>query len=381
MGVATVAELKQSVSGKRTLKPSLSTRRANEWPLSDVASDLTVEVGSSSFPLHKFPLVSRSGKIQLVSEGKDLKLSRINLQGIPGGAEAFEMAAKFCYGFGIEITLTNVAMLHCAAYFLQMTEEFSDKNLELRTELYLMDSVLPSICNSISVLHQCESLMPLAEEINLVGKLISGISSNVCKAQLSSGLLKLDQSLAAKQTVVEPEPTSEWWGACLAVLGLDFFQRVLSAVKTKGLKQETISRILINYSQSSVLGFIPRDMETSNRSFLDAEGQKKQRVMVEAIVGLLPTQSRKSPVPISFLSGLLKTAAMVATSRVCKADLERRIGLKLDQAILEDILIPASSTCNGNHQLYDTDSAMRIFSTFLNLEDEEEEGTHLREER
>jgi hypothetical protein len=31
MGVATVTELKRSISGKRTFRPSLITRHANEW--------------------------------------------------------------------------------------------------------------------------------------------------------------------------------------------------------------------------------------------------------------------------------------------------------------------------------------------------------------
>jgi len=31
MGVATVTELKQSISGKRTFRPSLISRHANEW--------------------------------------------------------------------------------------------------------------------------------------------------------------------------------------------------------------------------------------------------------------------------------------------------------------------------------------------------------------
>ncbi|KAH0462324.1 hypothetical protein IEQ34_009899 [Dendrobium chrysotoxum] len=380
MRVATVAELKQSISGKRTLRPSMNTRHSNEWPLSEFASDLTIEIGSSTFPLHKFPLVSRSGKIRkLLSESKDLKVTRINLQGFPGGAEAFELAAKFCYGISIEITLQNVAMLHCTAHYLQMTEDFSEKNLELLTELYIKDSVMPSIRNSITVLHHCQNLLPVAEEINLVGRIITGITSNVCKEQLSSGLLKLDQSLPLKQMAAETEHPSEWWGKSLTVLNLDFFQRVLSAIKSKGLKQGTVSKILINYAHSSLQGLIIKDIESLNSSLSDSETQKKQRIMVETVVSLLPTQSRKSPVPMSFLSGLLKTALMISASPVCKADLERRIGLQLDQAILEDILIPASSNSDGNNQLYDTDSAMRIFSIFLNLEGEEEEGIHFRE--
>ncbi|URE32356.1 BTB POZ domain-containing protein [Musa troglodytarum] len=97
--------------------------------------------------------------------------------------------------------------------------------------------------------------------------------------------------------------------------------------------------------------------------------------MVETIVGLLPSQSRRSPVPMAFLSGLLKTATMVSASTICRADLERRIGLQLDQAILEDILIPAANAHD------DTESVARIFSIFLNLEEDEEDGGRLREDR
>ena len=95
---------------------------------------------------------------------------------------------------------------------------------------------------------------------------------------------------------------------------------------------------------------------------------------MEAIVRLLPTQSRKSPVPMVFLSGLLKTSVLVSASSVCKGDLERRIALQLDQAILEDLLIPAAPHVSGSHhQLYDTDSVSRIFSIFLNLNEEDDD--------
>ncbi|KAE9460532.1 hypothetical protein C3L33_07576, partial [Rhododendron williamsianum] len=129
MGVVTVGELKPSISGKRSFRPSSSTRHVTEWPISDVSSDLTIEVGAASFALHKFPLVSRSGRIRkFLLESKDPKISRINLSAVPGGSEAFELAAKFCYGVNTEITLSNVAVLRCAAHFLEMTEEFAEKN-------------------------------------------------------------------------------------------------------------------------------------------------------------------------------------------------------------------------------------------------------------
>ncbi|XP_010556762.1 PREDICTED: BTB/POZ domain-containing protein At1g03010 isoform X2 [Tarenaya hassleriana] len=350
-------------------------------PISDVSSDLTVQVGASSFGLHKFPLVSRSGRIRkLMAESKDPKISSVCLSSVPGGSEAFELAAKYCYGINIDIHLLNVAKLRSAAHFLEMTEEFSEENLVTKTEIFLKDSVLSSISNSIVVLHHCESLLPVAEEINLVNRLIDGIANNACKEQLTSGLLKLDHNFPVKN--VEPETPLDWWGKALTVLNLEFFQRVVSAVKSKGLRQDMISKILISYANKSLQGLVVRDLHMEKDRILDLEIRMKQREIVETIVRLLPTQGRRSSVPMAFLSSLLKTVIAASASGSCKSDLERRIGLQLDQAILEDILIPTNS--NGNNTLYDADSILRIFSMFLNLDegddDDDDEGHHFRDE-
>lgn len=330
----------------------------------------------------QFPLVSRSGRIRkLLLETKETKVTRLNFHGVPGGSEAFELAAKFCYGVNTEITLSNVAKLRCIAHFLEMTEEFSEKNLETRTEVYLKENVFPNISNSISVLQDCERLLPASEDVNLVNRIINAIANNACKEQLTSGLSKLEYNFPSKPIrSIETETPTDWWGKSLGVLNLDFFQRVLSAVKSKGLKQDIISRILINYAQNSLQGIVLRDPQIAKGTHLDSDMQKKQRVIVETIVSLLPTQSRKSAVPMAFLSSLLKTAIAASASTACRSDLERRIGLQLDQAILEDILIPSNFHGNNHNPLYDTDSILRIFSFFLNLDEDDEDDNQLRDE-
>ncbi|MFQ6669682.1 hypothetical protein Gotur_034830 [Gossypium turneri] len=374
MGVQVFGKTKNMISQLKAL-PNM--------PISDVSSDLKIEVGTSSFALHKFPLVSRSGRIRkLLIDAKDTKISRINLSSAPGGPEAFELAAKFCYGINVEITLSNVAMLRCISHYLEMAEEFAENNLEARTEAYLKDMVVPNISSTIAVLHRCESLLPISEEINLVNRLINAIANNACKEQLTSGLLKLDHNFPSKAIPnMEPETPSDWWGKSLAVLNIDFFQRVLLAIKSKGLRQDMICKILINYTHNSLQSLIVRDHHFVKGSLLELELQKKQRVIVEAIVSLLPTQSRKSPVPMAFLSSLLKTAISSSVSTSCRSDLERRTGLQLDQAILEDILIPANSHGNNHTAMYDTESILRIFSIFLNLDDDDDdEDNRLRDE-
>ncbi|KAM3344607.1 hypothetical protein P3S68_024316 [Capsicum galapagoense] len=233
-----------------------------EMPISDVSSDLTIEVGSGSFALHKFPLVSQSERIRkLLLEVKDTKVSRINLTGLPGRSDAFELTTKICYGVNVEITISNMALLRCATRFIKMIEDIFEKNLEIRTEVFLKDTVFPNISNSISVLHHCETLLPISEEVNIVSQLTNAIANNACKEQLTSGLSKLEYNFPSKPVqYVDSETPSNWLGKSLAVLNLDFFQRVLSAVKIKCLKQDIISKILINYAQNSLQGLFIKDL-------------------------------------------------------------------------------------------------------------------------
>ncbi|XP_019418347.1 PREDICTED: BTB/POZ domain-containing protein At1g03010 isoform X2 [Lupinus angustifolius] len=311
----------------------------------------------------------------MLLEARDSKVSRISLPNVPGGAEAFDLAAKFCYGVNIEFTLSNVAMVSCAAHFLEMNEEFSEKNLATRAESYLKETVFPNITSTISVLHHCETLLPISEQIGLVSRFINAIANNACKEQLTSGLHKLDHNFPSKtfSKTMEPETPSDLWVKSFNVLNLDFFRRALSVVKSKGLKQDMISKILINYAHNSLQGISVRDPQIVKRSSLDLEYHKKQRVIVETIVCLLPTQSRKSLVPMAFLSFLLKAAISALASTHCRSDLERRIGLQLDQAILEDILIPTNSPQNTHSIMYDTDSMLRIFSIFINLDEDDDD--------
>ncbi|PHU17421.1 BTB/POZ domain-containing protein [Capsicum chinense] len=325
-----------------------------EMPISNVLSDLTIEVGSSSFTRHKFPLVSRSGRIRmLMLEAKDTKVtkgSRIYLTGLPGRSDAFELAAKFCYGVNVEISISNVALLRCEARFMKMTEDISEKNLEIFTEIFLKDAVFPNISNSIFVLHRCETLLSVSEEVNIVSQLTNAIANNACKEQLTSGLSKLEYNFAPKPIqCVDSETPSDWWEKSLAALNMDLFQKVLLVEKIKGLKQDIISRILINYAQNSLQGLFIKDLQLVKESFLDLDLQKRQRVIVKTIAGLLPTQSREFTVQMAFLSSLLKSAIVASTSTFCRSDLERRIGLQLYQAILEDILIPANSHENNHN--------------------------------
>ena len=82
---------------------------------------------------------------------------------------------------------------------------------------------------------------------------------------------------------------------------------------------------------------------------------------METIVSLLPRE--KNAVSVSFLSMLLRAAIHLETTVACRLDLEMRMGLQLDQAVLDDLLIPSFSFTG--HTLFDVDSVERIMKNYL----------------
>ncbi len=143
-------------------------RRGQAWfYASRLVSDIKIKVEQMTFHLHKFPLVSRSGRlaklVEEMSKEDDNEESfgcQIQLVDIPGGAEAFELTTKFCYQMKVELTVTNVVALRCVAEYLEMIDEFGDGNLIAKTEAFLQQVVLQSWPNSVLALESCSSSMP-----------------------------------------------------------------------------------------------------------------------------------------------------------------------------------------------------------------------------
>ena len=207
----------------------------------------------------QFPLVSKCGYIRkLVSESNDADVSFIELPEVPGGAEAFELAAKFCYGINFDINVENIATLRCVAEYLEMTEDYSVGNLVGRTDAYLNEVALKTIAGAVSILHMSENLLPIAERAKLVSRCIDAIAFIACKesqfcssARSESGSVGVVSSMASNQ-----RPVVDWWAEDLTVLRIDIFQRVIIAMMARGFKQYAIGPILMLYAQKSLRGLV-----------------------------------------------------------------------------------------------------------------------------
>lgn len=216
----------------------------------------------------QFPLVSKCGYIRkLVSESTDADLSELEIPDIPGGAEAFELAAKFCYGINFEIGTENIAMLRCVAEYLEMTEEYAVGNLVGRTEAYLNEVALKSLAGSVSILHSSESFLSMAEKVKLVSRCIDNIAYIACKDNQFSALGRADNGLNTS-VILQPKTMVDWWAEDLTVLRIDVFQRVLMAMMARGFKQYALGPILMLYVQKSLRGLVRSRFSALKKSIL-----------------------------------------------------------------------------------------------------------------
>ncbi|XP_054824342.1 BTB/POZ domain-containing protein SR1IP1-like isoform X2 [Prosopis cineraria] len=306
-----------------------------------------------------FPLASKCGYIRtLISESSGTDVSIIKLHDVPGGAEAFELAAKFCYGINFEMSIANIATLRCVAEYLEMTEDYSVRNLVGRTDAYLKEVALKSLPGAVSVLHNSENLFPIAERTKLVSRCIDVIAYIACKESQfctsidESGREGITSSMASHQRDVV-----DWWAEDLTILRIDIFQRVLIAMMARGFKQSALGPILMLYAQKSLRG---SELMVKGRKKIEAGEEHEKRVILETIVSLLPKEM--NAISVSFLSMLLRAAIYLETTVTCRLDLERRMAMKLGQAALDDLLIPTYSLTGDT--LFDVDTVQRILMNY-----------------
>ncbi|KAG4946376.1 hypothetical protein JHK87_042383 [Glycine soja] len=97
--------------------------------VSDIPSDLVIKIYDTTYLLHKSSLLPKCGLLRrLCLDSSDSENVPLELHDMPGGADAFEICAKFCYGVSINISAHNFVPALCAAKLLQMNESIEKGN-------------------------------------------------------------------------------------------------------------------------------------------------------------------------------------------------------------------------------------------------------------
>ncbi|KAJ7519635.1 hypothetical protein O6H91_20G047700 [Diphasiastrum complanatum] len=362
-------------------------RKGQAWFVAtELQSDLVVEIDELKFHLHKFPLLSRSGRLnRLVFESRDTEKDHIKLMGLPGGPDIFELAAKFCYGMAIDLTASNVAALRAAAEYLEMTEDLEEGNLISKTEAFLSFVVLASWKDSITVLKSCELISPWAESLQIVRRCSESIAWKACTdprgiswsftAKNAAGRKNQSPVWSGVTNDLAKQIPQDWWFEDVSTLCMDHFAKVIAAIKVKGMRSDLMGAAISYYALKWIPGLSKEHGASEGENIMEqsfqlttSSGQDdmpilhtKSQLLLETIVSILPPQ--KEAVSCSFLLHLLRVANMQNASASCKTDLEKRIGMQLENAQLSDLLIPAfTHTCET---LYDIDLVQRIVEYFM----------------
>lgn len=349
---------------------------------SSLPSDITLVVGGISFHLHKFPLLSRCGRIANIVEetqNTNKKSIVVNLEEFPGQSDTFLAIVKFCYGSRVELTPRNVVMVYCAADYLEMTDDYGEDNLLPKSESFFHKHVLQNWKDSILALQSCEPVISRAEKLHIVGRCLNALSVMVCTDTALFGwpmmmygslqspggsILWNGINTGARIHSIE----SDWWFEDISYLNVELFERLIHSMEARGIQPENLSGAIMYYCKKHIPGLGRRQggqsgISRSVASFSMTPAAVDQRVLLESVVKLLPEKKGKSF--CRFLLGLLRVALILGVNHTCQDSLERRIGMQLELATLDSLLIPSYS---DSDTLYDTDCFERIIHHFVSSE-------------
>uniref|UniRef100_A0A0D9VZG6 NPH3 domain-containing protein n=1 Tax=Leersia perrieri TaxID=77586 RepID=A0A0D9VZG6_9ORYZ len=398
--------------------------RKRQFCTTGLPSDVVIEVGDMTFHLHKFPLMSRSKKLHdlitnresrgagagaaaaggeeeddadageireeeeeaavVLEADEDSDVHRIRLPDFPGGAEAFEQAAKFCYGVKLDLTPATAAPLRCAAERLGMSDDHSDDNLVSRADRFISHTVLRNPRDAIRALRSCEPLLPLADDLGLVSRCVDALAAKAASSTptaLFGWPITTDAAGGGggdrpRRKNNASAGAGATWFDDLAGLSLATFTRVIAAMKERGVGPEIIEGALIAYAKRSIPG-----LSRSGRHVTGGGGgtappapssDGEQKALLETVIANLPVETIKSTAHTGtsvgattarVLFGLLRTASILHASESARDMLERRIAARLPDAAVDDLLVPSYSYLVET--LYDVDCVERIVRYFL----------------
>ncbi|XP_075500608.1 BTB/POZ domain-containing protein At3g44820-like isoform X2 [Primulina tabacum] len=291
----------------------------NDWYCNaSLPSDITLVMDGVNFHLHKFPLISRCGKLAKFIEQSPStsdKTLEITLEEFPGGVCTFLEAVRFCYGGRIEFTPRNIVSLCCAADYLNMTDDYGEDNLLSKSEICFHKQVLKSWKNCIVALRSCEPIFPRLDKLHIIIRCLDALSVMVCtdpslfgwpmmmygSLQSPGGsILWNGINTGAKIHSFE----SDWWFEDVSFLGVELFERLIQRLEAKGIKPENLVRAIMYYCKKYLPG-LDRwkggqvGISRTVASFTMTPAVVDQLFLLERVVNLLPEKKDRETSPVT----------------------------------------------------------------------------------
>ncbi|XXG60290.1 hypothetical protein AAC387_Pa04g2234 [Persea americana] len=335
--------------------------------------DLKVHIdGQHTFFVNQTIISKFSGRLRrmIKEEKKKTQIidSGIEINGFPGGPSGFELVSRFCYSKGrIPIHPSTISVLHCAAIFLEMTEELSRCNLLHQTETLLEGIFYWDWNDILTALKDCEPFFSCAETSGLLHKLISSLLAKIT-ANADSGLSNSSSSSSSSPETgsgfrssssaktpesIKPCSRRAWWFDDLTNLSPMIIERVIKTMGAYGTDNSSLllTKFLIHYLKTAL------QKPGVNESKSEYSGLADTAVNGVVLMG-------KAAFSCRGMLWVLRVVSRVGPSKECRHQLERLIGGVLDQATLDDLLI---SGHDGG--VYDVNLVLRLLRYFVSEED------------
>ncbi|KAF8669402.1 hypothetical protein HU200_051751 [Digitaria exilis] len=350
-----VAKAEAAVFSSSYSSPStalLLQRKVVAWA-KETGSPVTirVRVAERSFDLHKDPLVSKCGYFSEASlESGDIELP----ESFPGGCEAFEVIALFCYGDAVALDPFNVAAVRCAAEFLDVS------GLGARCDLYINQVVLQSWDDALIVLQRCQPLLPVAEELLIVSRCVESLAFMACMEILDPEQRRDQPGAAGARALVgrrwDAELVKELaardlWIKDLIALPFEFFERIVQALRRQGMKEKYVSPVVLFYANKWVLSKKTHKFwATTDDEAVDGETDANRRAaaIMEGVIALLPVEAAavaaSGAIPVAFYFALLSRSLTLELSDQSQKRLREQVASNLQFARVDDLPLPEKET-------------------------------------
>ncbi|KAI3465657.1 hypothetical protein Pfo_022320 [Paulownia fortunei] len=315
--------------------------------------------GEEVFMVDKRVISSYSGKInKLFSKSKDVtRHLKVIFHDFPGGPANFELITRFCYNKGkANINPSNISNLTCAAYFMEMNKFFAGtENLCEQTEKALEEIKYWTWSELLAALKQCQDLLPGAISLvildkfldSLIGRVASSCETSPCPSTSSpdSSGFRLSCDTRSSESLKNSFFRATWWFEDLVALDTHVIEMLVRLMVSRNFDNGIISKFLFYYQKSR---------------FASASLDEKIKI-IGTVVELLYSLDIRC-VSYKSLFEMLRVALNLSLSQYCRNKLESMIGLLLDHATLDNLLVPSPAR---KSYLYNVNLVLSFLKSFL----------------
>ncbi|KAJ0232244.1 BTB/POZ domain-containing protein [Hirschfeldia incana] len=273
----------------------------------------------------------------------------------PGGAECFELVTRFWYNSSqFTVVPSNVVLFHCAAKLLEVTKvlENTEKCIE-EIRYWAWSEVLLG-------LKQCQELDTSSDADSLAAKLMDALverlwlaiepspsnAASACSPSPDGSLFRLSCDSKSTESFKNSSSRMPWWFSEVLDLSPGLVATFLKLMIARRFDNLTIIRFLFYYQKVK----------------LCSASCNEKREILETTIDTLYVLDRSCN-PYKNLFRVLRLALGLNINSSVMNKLELMIGHQLDQATLDNLLVPSPSRSS---LLYYVNLVLRFTKDFLN---------------